>query len=235
MPPDPAASTSRAWPTRVAAEVGPDAFGAAPTLLNPRWPVGDLPLCLFATHVGPFAINALVGCWHPDCSCSASISLCPVRVTTKCPGWPRSIGPGSTITPLIGVGAPRAAPHSGRCTRLEGQTSESCTRVGVGWRLLCRRPRRRCVRRHVLLRSARVPTSASVTEVSVAPIGGEFSKVARVYLRRRRSTEAGVPRRSHGSRSAGKPRPPSRDIAPHASPLSPTSMNRSASRLIMYD
>ncbi len=33
----------------------------------------------------------------------------------------RSIGPDSTITPLFGVIAPRAAPDSGRCTRLEGQ------------------------------------------------------------------------------------------------------------------
>ena len=52
---------------------------------------------------------------------SASISLCPIWVTTKCSGWPRAIGPGSTITPLFSVVVPRAAPHSGRCTRLEGQ------------------------------------------------------------------------------------------------------------------
>ena len=89
---------------------------------------------------------------------------------------------------------------------------------------------------------------------------GMCSCVARVYIRRRASRTSAPLRATassqryractyvgdgqqkpasregaHGSRSAGKPRPPSRDIAPHASPLSPTSMNRSASRLIMYD
>ena len=43
----------------------------------------------------------------------------------------RSIGPGPTITPLFGVVVPRAAPHSGRCTRLEGQGLAMHKRVGL--------------------------------------------------------------------------------------------------------
>ena len=43
----------------------------------------------------------------------------------------RSIGPGSTITPLFGVVAPRAVPHSGHCTRLEGQGLAMDKRSGL--------------------------------------------------------------------------------------------------------
>ena len=89
---------------------------------------------------------------------------------------------------------------------------------------------------------------------------GMGSSVARVYLRRRASQRsassdrrrvlkgsARVPTSATGQQkpasrgrspwfeSAGEPCLSTRDIAPHASPLSPTNMNRNAARLIMYD
>ncbi len=129
MPARPPTSTSRSGPTfELQQPIGPDAFGAAPTLLNSK-----LAGRRFTVASLRYARRALLN----QCACKVLAPrlfilgehfIVPHSGHNKMLRVARSIGPGSTITPLFGVVVPRSVPHSGHCPRLDGHVSQAYRR-----------------------------------------------------------------------------------------------------------
>ncbi len=109
-------------------QIGSDAFGAAPTLLisvlaRRRFTVASLRYARRALR-NQRARKVLA----PRLFDLGEHFIVPHSGHIKMLRVARSISPGSTITPLFDVVAPRAVPHSGHCPRLDGHVSQAYRR-----------------------------------------------------------------------------------------------------------